>query len=236
MGRLLRLVIYLALLAIVVAPVALVLLGLEREPLVARAAKLDLRDLKSAQALAQRFDPRQMPPGRDTVVRATAGELNTILKVALAGLPGVAGRAVVTRYGVIAGVTVETPLPANPLGRFVNLRAAIAPSRTGLEVSRLAVGALEIPPRFVRPAMTLALDYWLGAGKGGPVLDSVRSVQIGGTMVTVAFRPPSDLVKHKKAAAGRQARIDRPNSMESLYAGIDRRTARAPLFRDAGRR
>lgn len=228
MGRLIRLFLLLIVLAAVVAPVALALYVLEGQPLIARAGKLDLRELRNAEALAQRFDPRLMSPGRVTIVRVTSGQLNLLIRGALGGVPRATGRAVVTRYGVVAAVTVETPLPRNPLGRFVNLRATIAPSRSGLVVSRLALGRLEIPRGLVRPVLDFALDRLLGAGKGGPVLDSVQGVWIRDGVVSVAFRPLPGLAGKRKATTGRRARAAGP-----CRSGIGRRIVRAPLFRRA---
>lgn len=224
MRLLFRLVLFLAAL-LVVAGTGLALFALEGEPLIARTGRMDFRDLQNARALAERFDPRGMPPRRVTIVRARAGELNTLIRGALAGVPRAAGRVAVTRYGVVAAVTVETPLPSSPLGRFFNLRATVAPSRSRLVISRLALGRLEIPPGLVRPALRLALDGWLGAGRGGPALDSIRGVWIERGVVAVTFRPPPGLAGNRKEAGNRR-----------IVAEIDRRTARVPLFRPARRR
>lgn len=226
MGRLLRTVLLLILLALIVVPVGLVILGLQADPLVARPDGVGLQQFGDAEALARRLDPRRMSPDKITIVPARATDLDRLLAATLGALGPVASRVAVTRYGVVAGITVETPLPRNPFGRFVNLRITIPPSRRGLEISRIAIGRIEVPPWLVRPVLRLAFDRLLGAGKGQKALDSVRSVQIHGLVVLVAFRPPPDLVSDFKQAAKRHARISDPETVRPYYGEIERVHAR----------
>ena len=73
-------------------PATAVILGVDDEPLVPRPAKFNFDDLKRAEKLAERFDPRRMPAERTTMVRATTDELNTLLKGVVGGVKQVAGR------------------------------------------------------------------------------------------------------------------------------------------------
>jgi len=225
MGLLFRLFLVLLLAGV---PVAAGLIMIEGEPLVARPGGLDLDDLKRAQSLAQRYDPRRMPPQRITTMRATTGELNTLLKGAFGGLRQVASRVEASRFGIIAAVTLELPLPPNPVGRYVNVRTVIAPSDTGLEIARVAVGALEIPPALVGPALRFGLDRLVGPGKGGAILDSVKSVALAGDRITLAFRPPASLVEDIRSAARRQFAIGDPAAVRAYYEAIEDAMGRLP--------
>jgi hypothetical protein len=210
-------------------PAAAVLTMVEREPLVSRtAAGFNMGDLHRAQALAERYDPRRMSPQRVTTVRATADELNTLLRGAIVGVPRVASRVEVSRFGVLAGVTVELPVPENPLGRYVNIRTLVAPSERGLEISRFAVGRVEIPPSAIRPAMRLGLDRLVGAGKGEPILGSVKSVRVAGSGVSVAFQPPPTLVADIKAVTRTHTVVSDPTTVRAYYDAIDRTVAGLP--------
>lgn len=209
-------------------PVAAGLIMIDAEPLVARAGGLDLDDLKRAESLAQRYDPRRMPPERVTTLQATTGELNTLLKGAFGGARQVASRVEASRFGIIAAVTLELPLPANPAGRYVNVRTLIAPSDSGLEIARVAVGALEIPPALVGPALRFGLDRLVGAGQGGAILDSVKSVALAGDRITLAFRPPASLVEDIRRAARRQLAIGDPAAVRAYYEAIEGAVGRLP--------
>jgi hypothetical protein len=227
MGCLFRLLFLLVLVVLVGVPGGAVLLGIDRAPLVERQGKLSLGDLRQAQLLAQRYDPRRMDPRKVTAVTATQNELNTLLRGALMGVRQAAARVNVDRRGVLAGLTVELPVPRNPVGRYVNIRIAIAPSQQGLAVTRLAAGRIEIPPFLVRPALRLILDRLTGPGKGEPIVASVRSVRIAAPVVTVAFQPPPALVEDLKKAAMRQVRVSHPRTVRVYYETLARAAGRS---------
>lgn len=210
------------LMVFIVLPIGGTYLALERTPLVSKAGDINFQDLKRAELLARRYDPRRMPPERITTVQATARELNTLLKGALGSVRFLSSRVDINRFGVIAAVTVDIPIPKNPVGKYVNVRAVIAPSRQGLEISRFAIGALEIPPAVIKPVLKFALNRVVGDGKGEPILDSVKSVRVAGPMVTLAFRPPPNLMADIKSAAKRHITVSSPEKVRLYYAAIDR--------------
>ena len=131
-----------------------------------------------------------------------------------------------TRFGVIVALTVATPLPENPLGRYLNLRAVIAPSAFGLDISRLAIGAIEVPPVVIRPVMRFALDHLVGPGKAEPILTSIRSVQVSDRIATVDFRPPAKLVEDLKSAAKKRIALSHPRKIKPYYELLERTSAR----------
>ena len=210
------------LIVFIVLPIGGTYLALERTPLVSKAGDINFQDLKRVEELARRYDPRRMPPERITTVQATAQELNTLLKGALGSVRFLSSRVDINRFGIIAAVTVDIPIPKNPVGKYVNVRTVIAPSRQGLEISRFAIGALEIPPAVIKPVLKFALNRVVGDGKGEPILDSVKSVRVAGPMVTLAFRPPPDLMADIKSAAKQHITVSSPEKVRLYYAAIDR--------------
>lgn len=217
MGCLFRTFFLLLLSGLVAAPAAAVLFGLEKAPLIARAGEITASDLQNARRLIQRYDLRRMTPNEITTITASAAELNTLIKGGLYGVPQVASRVDVNRFGLTAGVSAELPIPRNPLGRYVNIRAAIAPSEQGLEIARFAIGEIEVPPVLVRPVVKLALDHFVGPGKGEPIVASIRSVRVSGDRVAVAFHPPPALVEDLGTAARRQISVSNPQTVRVYY-------------------
>ena len=189
---------------VVLLSAVLVMLAVERTPMVPAGAEISFAEVKRAHQLLARYDPRRMTPNRVTTVRARERDLDAALRGAVAAIGQLSGRVLITRYGVLVAVTAELPVPPNPFGRYVNLRLTVAPSQQGLEISRLAVGSIEIPPAIIGPALRLAFDYLVGAGKGKAMLESIRSVRIVGRTVLVRYRPPARLVEDLTALA-RQA-------------------------------
>ena len=217
MGR----VICISLLALLIGvPAACVVMSLDKEPLISRADEINLADFKHAQELAARYDPRRMPPDHITTVQTTSDELDTLLKGAFAGVKRVTTRVKVSQFGVIAALTVKAPIPDNPLGRYVNIRTVIAPSEEGFDITRFAVGSMEIPPSFIKPAILLGLARLVGKEKAQPILDSVRSVQVAGSEVTIAFRPPPDMVETIKTSVKQHLLVSNPEIVRRYYEKI----------------
>lgn len=203
-------------------PIGATYLAIDRDPLVSRAGEINFQDLKRAELLARRYDPRRMPPERTTTVRATAQELNTLLKGSMGAVKFLSSRVDINRFGVIAAVTIDLPIPENPVGKFVNVRTVIAPSSKGLEISRFAIGSLEIPPIVIKPVLKFALNHLVGDGKGEPILDSVKSVKVTGSLVTLAFKPPPNLMADIKSAAKRHITVSSPEKVRRYYQAIER--------------
>ncbi|MGB0576271.1 MAG: hypothetical protein ACPGPC_08980 [Alphaproteobacteria bacterium] len=216
-------------------------------PALKRPGAINLQDLKNAQQLARRFDPRLMPPDRITEIRATTRELNTVLKGAMASIPNVVTTVKVARFGILIGMSVE--LPDNPLGRYLNIRTVIASSSRGLRFYRLYVGKVEIPQQLIDPALRYALDEIVGKGKADPILKSVRSVKVLGPTIYVRFQPPPNLLKDIKTAARKRIQISSPKTVKPYYDLIEKLAAQysslsrvsltdfiRPLFKLAGQR
>ena len=228
MGCLFRLFLILVFFAVLGAPVAAVIMAVDKQPMIARLGDINFRDLQNAKTLAQRYDPRTMPTDQITRVQASTAELNTLLKGATGVLKNVATKVQVTRYGVIGAVAAELPvqqIPGGPqieqlLGKYLNIRLVIVPSRGGLRISRLAIGSLEIPDWVIEPAMEMALDRAMGPGKGKEVLSAVKGVRVAGDTVTISFQPPPRLMEDIKLAAKRQVTVSDPVRVRFYYAEL----------------
>ena len=200
----LKLVFWLLFIGIVVVPITLLGLALEKTPLVLSNPPILFQNVEDAKALKERYDPRLMAPNVTTKVAASEDDLNTALSAALDAFPRVKGRIDVDSASVDVSGTIALPIPQQPFGRYLNIIVSFGPSRSGFDVTSASIGHLPIPAGLVKPAVIFAIDRLLGAGKGRQVLESVRSLSISGKTVTIAFRPPPTLVEDIKYAA-RQA-------------------------------
>lgn len=233
MGFLLRLFFFLILpIAIIVLPAAAIYFAVEPVPLVSKNGNLSRADYRTAQRFLERYDPRRMTAGKVTRVTALESQLNTALNAGFSSVERVSAQAVVSRWGLVLAVTGVLPVPNNPLGRYINLRATVAPSNNGLEISRFAIGGIEVPPALTVPAMRLALDQLVGDGKGDEIVNSIQSVSVNGKKVTIAYNPPADLVGDLKNAARRHAQVSDPRKVKPYYELIERtaRKGRNPSF------
>ena len=233
MGRLLFFSLLGFIALVVGVPATVAVFSLQKEALVAKPGDVNFADFKNAQNLVERYDPRRMPPDQVTMVKATSDELDTLLKGAFSGMKQIATRVKVTRFGVIAAVSAELPLPSNPLGRFLNIRTVIAPAPDGFEITRFAVGSIEFAPSLIKPAILFGLDRLVGDGKGQRILDSIQSVQVAEPEVTIAFKPPPHLMDTLKEAAIQHASVSDPELVRRYYHEIDDLLSEIPRGRQA---
>jgi hypothetical protein len=230
-------------------PLIAVFFAVDRAPAIHESrAALDA-DVQRAKTLLARLDPAAIKNDRRTVVTFTEAELNGALGAAARGARKIRGRAVVDpEYGLLLGITAELPVPENRIGRYVNIRAAIAPSAQGLDIRRVAVGRIEMPERLIMPAFRAALDWLAGPGKGEAAIASVRRLKTEGKLVTVVYDPPLHFARDLAASAQATLRGSDPQLIRIYYARIaetarghrERETSLAsylvPLFRQARER
>jgi hypothetical protein len=205
--------------------------------------------VQRARTLLTRLDPGAIRNDRRTIVTFTEAELNGALGAAARGARKIRGRGVVSaEYGLVLGIAAELPVPQNRIGRFINIRATIAPSVQGLDIRRLAIGRIEMPQRLIMPAFRTAVDWLAGSGKGDAVIASVRTLRAEGKLVTVVYDPPLRLARDIAASAQATLRGSDPQLIRVYYARVAE-TARGhrqaetslaaylvPLFRQARER
>ena len=172
------------------APVVAVVLGIERQAVVARNNSLSSGDLERAASMLMRYDPAQMIAGEVTTIIAHEDELNTALSAGLAFRHPARMRVVVEASGLRFIATAELPAFANLAGRYVNIAATIAPSRRGLDIKSFRVGRINLPKPLATPAMQILLEALLGPGKGAHIIENIQSVDISGKTVAIGYRPP----------------------------------------------
>jgi len=190
MGCLFRLLFLL----IAVAAIAVIVMGVEPKPLLERQAGASPTELRQAAALALRLGPAAMQPSRSTTITLSEPELNLLIKSWTARVPQLAARAGVAPIGVVVGATAALPVPENPLGRYINIRALIAPSTSGLAIEKLSVGRIDIPAPLIRPLLVFLLDRFGGSGQGEAVYSSVRAVRMAGQRVAITLVAPPDMI------------------------------------------
>jgi len=247
MGCLFRLSVLFFLAILIGLPITIAMKAVQDTPTLKKPAAINLQDLKNAQQLAKRFDPRLMATDKITEIRATTRELNTVLKGAMAAIPNVVTTVKVARFGILIGLSVE--LPENPLGRYLNIRTVIASSSRGLRFYRLYIGKVEIPQQLIDPALRYALDGIVGKGKADPILKSIRSVKVLGPTIYVRFQPPANLMKDIQIAAKKRIQVSSPEVVKPYYDLIEKLAAQyssksrvsltefmRPLFKLAGNR
>jgi len=193
--------------ALIGAPVAAIVLGTERQPLLTDANQLSGDDLERAASLLQRYDPKHMAMGETTTIVAREDELNSALTAGLADYHPISGRVAVEASGVRIEATAALPEVAGVRGRYVNIVASIAPSRQGLDITSFRIGKIALPKSLSTPAMQVLLEALLGPGKGAHIIENIKSVDISGKTVAIGYRP-----------AGRDVRLVLSDRRQDAYS------------------
>jgi hypothetical protein len=119
-------------------------------------------------------------------------------------------------------------IPASPFGSYLNVLIELAPSTTGLDLSRIRVGSLTVPRRLAHPVARLALDLILGWGNGRALLDMVGGVSLEGERLSVEFRPMPDFAQRMaeirdrlRLARDDALRVVSPEQVKAYYQQIE---------------
>jgi len=122
---------------------AAIALCLEDHPLVADAAQLTPQDIDRAKRIVRAQDPRKA--GRDGLHNVSIDERDLGLALNyLAERFGPGAVRIVLRPGT-ALLQASVELPRNPIGRYVNIDAALRESEAAPRVERLRIGRLPVP-------------------------------------------------------------------------------------------
>lgn len=172
----------------VVALLGLVLVlaaALQREPAVNQLEEPGADDVARALALVRAHDPRRSRPGQVSAVRLSQHELEVLLNhAALRRLAG-AANINLRRGGATVGTSLN--LPANPFGRWLNVKAELVQTGGLPVLTRLQLGELPLPPWVGEKAL------WWAARRAG--LDEqlqaaaavVRRVSFSPQQLTVVY-------------------------------------------------
>jgi hypothetical protein len=178
----------LALLAVIALPLGLLaaaLLAVDDAPLLTRSADIRPENIARAQRIIERNDPRRMRNGtlRSIIVGAEDADLaaNYIAHQYLKGSASVSlppGGAV---------VRASLPLPANPLGRYLNLDMALGETAHLPRIESLRLGRLPVPALIANFALDWLLVRPQFTGSAGDAADAVKRVYLRGGTVQVVF-------------------------------------------------
>ena len=189
--RLLSRALLLLALALPVALLTTLWLAVEPQPTVALAAAPSVADIARASSLLLQHDPRRALPGITRAAVISAHELELLLAQG-ARRVGAEPRAQVQLQLGAATLRLSLPLPANPLGDWLNVQASLRQT-TGLPaVDSLQLGRLPVPGWLAEWALPRALQA-LGLQAQGRLAQQVVSrVGFTSAQVVVAFAWPED--------------------------------------------
>ncbi len=231
MRVLLRLIAVTILLAIV-GIVALPFLALEDTALVADDAGTSVTDIRRARSLVAANDPRKGGAGKERVATLSGEDANLLLKLGATKVRSGAGRVQLGAGTADLEFTVEAP--ANPIGRWINLRATMhdAPGLPALE--KVRVGAVPVPSFLVGALLTRLGDRGVVGDGLALARNSVRGVVFTPSQATVRYAWSAETARQIRATVAPGSNTESLRAYSALLAttiASDRSGKAIPLVR-----
>lgn len=215
-------------LVVIVLPLllaALLWLALDNTPLVASKVAFTPAHIERAQRLLARNDPRRMKPGVLRTIVISEQDLDLAANY-LASRHARGSTRIVLQNGA-ATVRATFELPANPLGRYVNLDAAFTETRNLPQVEQMRIGRVPVPAFLCNWLVRFGLRRMQASEHYSAAADVVKQVSASDGMLKVSFEWNDALGAQLKAAlvpADEQARWQ---AYQALLVELTSRSGRA---------
>ena len=176
--------------------VGIVLFAIDDAPLLTRTAEIKPENIARAKRIIERNDPRKMKPG--TLRGIVVGDEDLDLAVNYLVQHFANGRAqTVLREGGLQ-LRASLTLPANPLGRYVNLDATFSETGGLPQVESLQVGRIPVPGFLARQAMAWGLASLHKEAGYGAAADAIKHVALRANALRVEYEWTADLPEKLK--------------------------------------
>ncbi|GAB4353647.1 MAG: hypothetical protein Kow0060_04270 [Methylohalobius crimeensis] len=224
-------------LALLLFLLSLPFLILERQALVDRKPAPAVADADHIHALARRLKRALAAPGA-ALIRIDEQELHSLMAWLARDIPPLSGRVVVTPLKLDIALTLV--LPANPVGRYLNLRAGLMPSHEELQLMPLTLGRLKLPGKMTLWILRHGTDILLGDHQGSTLINTIEAVYLTRDKVIVAI---ASMPRVRSGLAQLSARLDQiqtrfsplgdPETIRAYYARLAEIRQREPRQRPA---
>jgi hypothetical protein len=220
----------LLLLTLLVLALALVLVGavflaLEDRPLVARPAALGPAQIERAKRILDDNDPRRLKAGARRTVSLSQQDVDLLANY-FASRYARGGAQIALRPGV-ATVVATAELPANPAGRFLNVRASVHDTGALPRLEDVSIGRLPVPDLLANAVLDRA---WAKLQENEDVraaAAAVKKLGIAETRLDVTFEWRTDLPDRLRTALLPRAEQERLRPYQARLAELTRGGDRA---------
>ena len=200
------------------SPLWLLALALGPAPMDLETRSLSVDDVENARRLLRENDPRRLRDGERKRVELTQRELNLLLRYALPD-------SAAARVGLapeLLSLAASAPVPANPLGAYLNVEVVFAQSGPTLAPIAVSAGRLRLPAWLAEPLSSLG-DSLLRSRlpEYAAALESLESIQVAGDRVALTYRWQTELLEQLKDR-GRQLVVpdDQRQRILAYYATL----------------
>ena len=165
--------------------VTLVYLALDREPLVASQVVFSSDNIERAKRLLDRNDPRKM---REGALRTIAiGQQDLDLAINYAASRFAHGSTQIVLQDGAATVRASFELPANPVGRYVNVEAGLHETASLPRVGRVRIGRVPVPAFVCSWLLAEGIERMQASHDYSAAADVVKKVSVREGVLHVVF-------------------------------------------------
>jgi hypothetical protein len=183
--------------------VALFVYAVDDFPLVPPGAAVDPTAVARAREILRVNDPRKLARSETRQLTVSAGDLEALLNFAIHR--GVHGNAAVTLRDGGAEVLLALPLPANPLGHFVNVVADVghdADSKPGqLDLHSVHIGRVPLPGPLAGWLISASLKRARLGDEADALARSIARIAIAPDAVHLTYVWNPDILERARALA-----------------------------------
>jgi len=197
MGKLLRVVLVL-LIGLPALLAVLVFFALDNTPLVVNKVTFTPDNIERAKRLLDRNDPRKMRAGVLRTIMVVQDDLDLALNYAASRYAHGSTNVVLRDGSAMLRATFE--LPANPVGRFVNLDLVLVQTSYLPRVEQLRVGSVPVPAFIGNWLLRAIIQRLKGDADYSATVDVVKQVRASNGVLKVVFEW-SDLAASQLQAA-----------------------------------
>jgi hypothetical protein len=187
----------LLLLATAVLAVAAIWLCFEDAPLVVRNVQLTPQDIENAKRILGQHDSGKFRSDGPRAIAINEQDLDLMLNYAASRL-GRRGAARATLQPGIVRLQASAEIPQSPLGRYINIDAALREAGTLPRFEHLRVGRLWVPPTMAD--FLLRKGSWWIVGDRGEIADIVKGVSVVEGRLTVTYAWSNEIRERVRAA------------------------------------
>ncbi len=178
--------IFLALLAFLLLTVLLLVsLAASSVPLVTSPANLTPAHIERAKRLLRSNDPRKMKPGVLRTVTVNQEDLDIAVNY-LAQQFGKGNSQIVLSEGA-AAVRATVLLPANPMGRYLNIDASLSETARFPRFEHLRIGSVPVPAMLANGLLSMGFARLQGSADYGATADTIKHVTTRNGVLSVVY-------------------------------------------------
>ncbi|HED16578.1 MAG TPA: hypothetical protein ENI64_07195 [Gammaproteobacteria bacterium] len=173
----------------------------DQVPVVVQANSLDAAAARRAKKLVKASLAAIRSDQDEAVLEASADDFNGVIALATRGYRKFTGRVNVTDLGMESAFSLY--VPANPFGKYLNLRVGLVPSSSGLKIDHVELGSISLPGDSSLKIAEWIINLLLGDRQGSYLISSIRSVEFENDLIRVRVRPIPDLGRRLSRLRGR---------------------------------